>query len=129
MKRKTKFYLFTVVLALLTTSIFTGCFFSSSKKYTLEQSYASNTFQGTFELDFSGHTPYYKYTGNDIDAYCDMGMIAVSIYGEIEKEGYMYDCGEKRNGKTKYMPSGMDYYLWLSDDESYLTYGGYTFTN
>ncbi|MBQ8322787.1 MAG: hypothetical protein IJX91_02345 [Clostridia bacterium] len=95
----------------------------------MEQSYSSNTFRGTFELDFSGNIPTYKYSGNDIDAYCDMGMIAVTIYGEIEKEGYLYDCGEKRNGKTKYMPSGMDYYLWLSEDESFLSYGGYVFEN
>lgn len=108
---------------------FVGCFGTTS--YTLEQtSKNGDTFRGTFELDFSTNIPTYVYSGHDIDALCDLGNISavMGIYGEVKKSGYLYDCGETRNGKSKYMPSGMDYYLWISEDESYISYGGYTFT-
>ena len=109
--------------------VFTGCF--GTKSYSFEKTAKNgDTFRGTFELDFSTNVPTYVYYGHDIDALCDLGNIsaAIGIYGEIEKSGYLYDCGETRNGKSKYMPSGMDYYLWVSEDESYVSYGGYKFT-
>lgn len=118
-----------ILLACMLLFVFMGCFGSTS--YTFEKTTKNgDTFRGTFELDFSGSTPTYVYSGHDIDALCDLGNIsaAMGIYGEIEKSGYLYDCGETRNGKSKYMPSGMDYYLWISEDESYITYGGYKFT-
>ena len=127
-----KFSVFKRAAALLLTFvlfIFTGCFGSTS--YTFEKTATNGaTFRGKFELDFSTNIPTYVYSGHDIDALCDLGSISavIGIYGEVEKSGYLYDCGETRNGKSKYNPSGMDYYLWISEDESYITYGGYKFT-
>ena len=96
------------------------------KTYRLEEtSQTGITFQGEFTLNFSDGT--FRYSGHDIEMLCNYGIMGVAVKNTIEKSGRLYDCNESRNGKSKYRPSGMDYYIWVSEDKNSISYGGYTF--